>query len=48
MKRILSLCLSLLLVLSLFTGVTVQAANEEAALTVYTQGGEGEKVLAKA
>lgn len=48
MKRILSLCLSLLLVLSLFTGITVQAANEEAALTVYTQVGEGEKVLAKA
>jgi len=45
MKKLLSVLLALALVLSL--GVTAVAADDGAALSVYTQTGEGEAVLAK-
>ena len=50
MKKALSLLLMLALLLSLFAGMGVLAAEEEttAALEIYTQVGEGEPVLAKA
>ena len=48
MKKTLSLLLVLALLMSLFTGMALNAgAAEDAVLSVYTQTGEGEAVLAK-
>ena len=48
MKKTLSLLLVLALLMSLFTGMALNAgAAEDAALSVYTQTGEGEAALAK-
>lgn len=48
MKKFVSMLLALTLVCTLLTGMSVQAADDDAALTIYTQSGEfGAKTVAK-